>query len=277
MSDEVLREFNSISESVQNNELKIDEACEKLKKLDFNLLSLDEIEAFEDSEWIPDDLYVSILRGWMKNQDEKLNKIIAYLTTTKTIQYNQMITFIESVFRPSHSLAIYVKNIIKKLGIGGGTRNYQNPAELGIIKLSSNFEPTIQKFKLINLLSGKKEDSFHSVPKSGANFKISFPGYLRISLHSYKICIPDDSFGLKSWVLQGSNDGEHWEEIASEFENETLRAKGSKAIFKVETIPKPFNSFQFINKDATWANNYSIIMSKFDLNGELYLIENKKY
>ncbi|OHT06903.1 hypothetical protein TRFO_25014 [Tritrichomonas foetus] len=277
MSEEVLQRFKEIDGKLSTGELTNEEAVAAIKELDFNLLTLDDIEVVEDAEWIPDDLYIEIFRSWTKNQEHNINQICSYLIMHSSIGQDQMMSFIDSVFRPSSSLSLIVENIISKLATGGGVRPYENPVTLGLITASSPNEMPLAKFKLFNLFSDNPSDCFQSTPKPNASFKFSFPPYMKIQPASYTITLPPEKPGPKTWVLQGSNNDTDWTDIADETNSQALGQKGATATFQIEKKLGPFSSFQFINKDLTWAGNQTIALSGFDLSGEVHLVSNRKY
>lgn len=278
MSEEILQQFNSVAEKVSSKEISIKEAAEQIKNLDFNLLSLEEIKVVEDSDWIPDELYVKIIRSWMKNQEKNINQIISFLALSNAIGKDQMISFVESVFKPENTLSLEINNIIEKIATGGGNRQYINPVDLGLIKISTDEEMAVDSLKLRNLFSGDPNKRFQSQAKPKASFRVELPPYLKVIPTSYKLRAPATSKGPKTWSLQAKSEQEGWIDIATVKNCTDFNAKGVELTFPIEQKDNfAYSSFQFVNLEVTNDGNHSLSLSSFDISGIVILKSNRKY
>lgn len=278
MSETVLQQFKSVTDKVNSEEITVKEGANQIACLDFNSLSLDEIEVVEDSDWIPDHLYAKIIRSWIKNQERNINQVIAYLTMSNSVGKEQMISFVDAIFKPKNSLSLEVENVIEKIATGGGNRPYTNPISLGLIKASSDDEMPAEFMKLANLFSGDRSKKFQSKPKPKAGFKFDLPPYMKLIPKSYKIGIPEQTKGPKSWVLQAKSDQDSWVNIAMEKNCTDYHSKGGELSFQIaQKDNNAYSSFQFINLEMTNDNNHSLILSSFDISGVVILKSNRRY
>lgn len=278
MSEAVLQHFNSIDEKVRSEQIGIEEAAAQIENLDFNSLSFDEIQVVEDADWIPDRLYVKIMRSWMKNQERNMNHIISYLTMTNSVGKDQMVSFVDAVFKPQNALSLEIDNIFEKIATGGGNREYTSPVSLGLIKVESPVDFPAEAFKLHNIFSGNPTKFFKSIAKPKASFMIELPPYMKVILKSYKIRSPPQFKGPKSWIIQAQNEQGVWIDIATEKNTTELNAQNSEATFQVtSTSDVAYSSFQFINLELTHDNSYALTISSFDISGIVILKSNRKY
>lgn len=278
MSDEVLQQFISTSEDLNSNKISIEEATRQIQHLDFDSLSLDEIKVVEDSDWIPDDLYVKIIRSWTNNQDRNINYIISYLTMTNSIGKAQMLSFVDAVFKPKNALSLEVENIIEKIATGGGNREFVNPVKLKLITAMTDDEIPTETLKLHNLFSGDPTKRFQSKAKPKASFRISFPSYMKIIPRSYKLTAPSQMKGPKTWALQAKTDQEGWIDISTEKNSPILNSRGAEGVFQINPQTNTaYSSFQFVLLDQTHENNYSLALSSFDISGIVILKSNRRY
>ncbi|KAH0792129.1 F5/8 type C domain containing protein [Histomonas meleagridis] len=274
MSKEILEQFQEISEKVKSNQISVEEGVEKIKTLDFNKLSFDEIETFEDSDWIPDDIYVDIIRGWISIQEQNLTKIRSYLFVSKIVGKDKLIQFIDAIFNPSNVINTELENIIYLLATGGGRHEYENPMTNQIITASSNCALELPNFKLVNLFSGNPNDFFQSKPFPNANLLIEFPPFIQISMTSYKLQAPPKAGGPQSWVLQGSNDKVKWNDLDNRICDRSLMEKSAISVFQLQEKAPPYRFFLLTQKDTNHAKNLQLILSTIDFNGELILTTN---
>jgi hypothetical protein len=266
--------FHETSDRVRAQSLSVDDAVSILDTIDFSLFSLDEMECVEDADWIPDDVSVRILRTWTRAQEENISQIRSYLAFTPTVPKSLVLAFVEAIFEPHKSLDLTVENVIYLLATGGGTRPYDNPIKTKLISVFSDCELTVDHFALRNIFSGDPAKFFRSQPKPNASFVVRLPPFLHVSVTSYKIrsSRAEKVEALKCWTLEGSLDNENWVILDSQVENMKLAQPSVEAVFPLMRKSPPCQWFRLTQKNLNHARTLCIVISAFDVSGEVKLV-----
>lgn len=274
--------FKAVSEQVKRGSLEVNEGLEQVKELKYNDFDMDEIKAVQEATWLPDDFAVSIMKGWMRQQDQLLLQLRANLVLTPEISKQRLIEFATAVRRPSTSIDLRIENIIEKIATAGGTRKYINPMTNGLITVESLSDSSKQENKLTMLFEEGIENYFVSASQQGQWIIIGLPPFLRLQVTSYTLGAPPEKQnvraqgGLASWHLQGSNDKEQYSTtIDNVNDNKDLAEGGAVHTFKVPIKPnQPVEFFRYFKLTQTSSNhqlNGSIYLSKIDFSGNLII------
>lgn len=288
MSSEVIESFNEIYDDPNNydsNGELIPDALEKISKLNFSLLNIDDIEVIENAEKLPDELALSILKRWMYNQNSVLSNIRGNLIYKSKIPSETFREFIEAMKCPSKECNYVVEDILLKISTGGGI---DEPSCLIDFEKSSNGLIGFDQIKssnynnsssIVNLFDFKLDTFYVSAPLENSYFTITLPPFLKVRLTSYKMISPPDTSdrtavgGIKSWKIVGFNQKNEKIDLDTRINNEDLRKPSAVARFDVKPNDFYFRNFQVINTGLNHQNNQSIILAGFDISGTL-LIEN---
>ena len=262
-------DFASLSSRVSSGELTPEAGFELAKSFDFSLFSLEEMEIFEDASWLPDDFYVVTLREWLSKQAEQIDRICAYLSLTPVVMRDQAIAFVDSVFRPSNSLSLDIENVIQLLATGANTREYTNPLTSGLISAETDGEITAHP--LTHAFNNDPSQYFQSSVKQNASVTFGLPPFMKISATKYLLRGPPREGGIRSWTLAVSEDGQHWTDVANERDRDELKAPGAVATFELEKRTSMVRFFKLTNKNLNYGNYHSILLSQFDVSGEVQL------
>lgn len=275
--ENVLTRLKEINQSVTSGNISQDDGFEALKELDFTYLSFDDMEQFEEMDWIPDDFYVDTIRKFIEKQDENIKRIKAFLFVNSTISKQMLLEFIDSIFIPSQTLCCEAENLFHLLGTAGNSRPYTNPTissdGIPILSVSCEQEMILVKKKLFNAFDEDSSTCFCSnSTKPNVTILIDLPEFLQVSITSYSITGPVDGASPRSWVIMGSTDKKNWFEITNVVGSNELVEPSSEAKFVVSN-PSPYCTYiQFKQTEPNNKKNNSLSIAKFDISGNIRLV-----
>lgn len=274
--------FKAVSEQVHNKQLTQEEGLAQVNDLKFNNFDIDEIKAVQEADWLPDDFAVSVMKGWMRQQDQLLLQLRANLVLTPEIPKERLVEFATAVRRPSTDINLQIENVIEKISTAGGTRKYMNPMTNGLISVESLSDSSKHENKLNMLFEEGIENYFVSASQQGQWIIIGLPPFLRLQVTSYTLGAPPEKAGIRakgglaSWHLQGSNDKEQFSTTIDNInDNKDLAEGGAIHTFNVPIKPnQPAEFFRYFKLTQTGTNhqlNGSIYLSKIDFSGNLII------
>jgi hypothetical protein len=264
--------FLSTSARVLSNSLPIPEALSIISSIDFNLFSFDDMAAVEDSDWIPDDIFVEILRGWISAQEMNLLQIRSYLALTATVSRELLLAFVDSIFEPHRSLSLTIDDVIYRLATGAGTRPYENPFRLNLITAQSDSETPIQLFAIENMFANDPNKFFQSQPKPNAQFVVGMPAFLQVAPTAYTLRGPAKSGSIRAWTFEGSVDLEKWVFLDNIVDNQDLATPGAEHTFTLAGKGPFCRWFRITQKSLNHDKNLALRVSRFDISGEVRLV-----
>ena len=276
MSNPDVEAFQNISNKVKEGALSPTEGEQQIKGLNFLSFDIDQIQLVQDATWLSDEFAVSILKGWMREQDRILLALRANLVITPEITKQRLLEFYEAARCPSHQPDLDVKNIIYLLATAGGTREYYNPIKYQLItyKISTDVERFQKSFE--DLFESGPGHYYLSSPHQDEYFIISLPSFLKVQLSSYTLGAPPRlpqkaQGGIQSWHLQGSNDEINWTTIDIQHEDPNLLLPDAVHEYPISEPKGFFRSYKLTNMRPNHQGNLSIILGKFDINGQLLI------
>lgn len=261
--------FTDVCSRVLLSELSVPDAFELVKSLDYSQFSLEEMQAFEEADWLPDDFYVATMQDWLERQSEQIDRIRSYLFVTATVPNGLALTFIDTVFRPAKSLSLDRENIIYLLATAGNTREYVNPCTNGLVTVAC--DGAIRLHPVEHVFSDKREEFFQSTSKPNTFLTVTLPPFLRVCVTKYTLQAPPKPGGMRSWTLEVSKDGDQWMEVASERARPELESPSARPTFVLEKRTPPVRFFKLTNRDQNFANYHAMLLSGFDVSGEAQL------
>ena len=267
--------FEDLSNQVKNKSITCEEASNKLMEIDIGSLSYKEMQTIVDSDWISDEVAVSISKQWMEIYDYALDQIRAFLIFTPVVSSDQLQQFVLTTQNPSQKPELIVHNIIHKLATAGGTKPFQNPITSKMI--SAQIEPQDSRISTVyKIYDENKSSCFVSNPHPQNSLIISLPPFLKMQIKQYQIGTPVQTTsrkgGLQSWVIEVSNDGKEWTQIAQVRDSPELASDNVIKQFDVDQKNAGF--FRHIKIMTTGINhigNLSMILRDFDVSGELIM------
>jgi len=268
--------FRVVCEKISKGELSVEEALAEIKDIDFLQFSIDDIKLVQDAKWLPDKETVSILRSWMRHQDQVLLEMRAYLVLTPSIGKDRLIEFIESIKTPSLKTNMGIQNIFYTIATAGGTRSFINPAEYGLVTVDAIPKISDAK-KLFSLFSQDPNDFLSTSPQQNTSFTVGLPPFLKVQVESYTLGTPaqpgNKKGGLQGWLLQGSNDPNVFTKTIDQVNGDKqLEDEKKLATYSVSNPNAGF--FRYIRLTSTSQNhlgNLQIIARGFDVSGLLII------
>ena len=261
--------FTDVCSRVSISELSVSDAFELVKSIDYSQFSLEEMQAFEEADWLPDDFYVATMQDWLERQSEQIDRIRSYLFVTSTVPNSLALAFIDTVFRPAKSICLERDNIIYLLATAGNTREYVNPCTKGLVTVTC--DGGIRLHPVEHVFSDNPEEFFQSASKPNTFLVVTLPPFLRVCLTKYTLQGPPKLGGMRSWTLEVSKDGEQWVEVASERGRPELEGPSKRATFVLEKRTPPVRFFKLTNRDQNFANYHAMLLAGFDVSGEVQL------
>ena len=238
---------------------------------------IDQMKLVQDADWLPDELSVRIMKGWIRHQDELLLKLRANLILNPKISKDQLLNYIKSISSPTsqNEQELIVENVIEKIGSAGDTREYLNPLQYNLIYAETSNKVPKPSNDLSMLFDMKDSTYFSSEPAKGASFTIVLPHFLKLRMTSYTLWSPkkekENSGGPSNWVVYGSNDKKDFRDILdSQCGNNDLILSNSKKSFNVNT-EHYYRCFKFVLTGTNHLNNLTIHLQRFDLSGILII------
>ena len=279
MTNTDLETFQLISKKVQEGSLSPTEGEQQIKGLNFLSFDIDQIKYVQEATWLSDEVAVSILKNWMREQDRVLLELRANLVLTPEISKQRLLEFYEASRCPSHEPNLEVKNIIYSLATAAGTREYYNPIKYQLITYKINTDVERFQKSFVDLFENEPGHYYLSSPHQDEYFIITLPPFLKVQITSYTIGAPPQlnqkaQGGIQSWHLQGSNDEVNWTSIDIQNEDQHLLLPDSVHEYTVMEPKGFFRSFKLTNLRPNHQGTLSIIIGKFDINGKLLISSN---
>lgn len=94
----------------------------------------------------------------------------------------------------------------------------------------------------------------------------------RISPTRYTIGTTNDSFKLRNWVIEGSNDNKQWKTISTQ-KNCTFSKRSNNCVFVFATTNSIVDRFRYLRlrmNDINWSNNNFLCLNSFEIYGTLF-------
>lgn len=76
---------------------------------------------------------------------------------------------------------------------------------------------------------------------------------------------------LQSWIIEGSNDKEHWERIDTQEPNNYLKGSGYSKMFELSRPTMPFRYFRLMSNGPNHEGSYYLLLSSIEFFGTIYL------
>lgn len=270
--------FDDVCRRVESSVTTPESAVQEIQSIDFLSFDIDQIQRVQEASWLPDDTAVSIMKRWMRRQDEVLLELRAHLVVTPTISKDQLLTFIQAVRNPSLEPDLIVSDIIRQLATAGGTRAAVNPLTEKLITATASSE--LSEHKLADLFSFDPEKYFLTQSSGQQSFIVSLPPFLKVQLTAYKLRAPPKDAnkraqgGIQSWHLQASDDVKVFNvTLDLQTDNKDLQSAGAEKVFPIAQ-PGSFGFFRHfkLTQDApNHQGNNSILLAEFDITGKLII------
>lgn len=292
--NECVKEFKAIYDNPDsyNGDKLTAEACHKLEQLDYTKFDIDDIKVVQSAEKLPDDLAVSILKGWMRRQDDLLLNLRGNLIYTPRVKKERLEQFVKMMRCPTSDCKnnLIVENILYQIATGGGLRNADavpliDPSNLenGIIRFEHSKVSGSSDSDVQNLLDFKKETYYHNRVTKDPFFIIGLPSFMKVRLTKYKLIGPPQlsdrktQGGPKNWEFFGSND---WDEIKNRnpqridlISNDTnLREPNAEHDYEVtQNDDQYYRYFKFVSTGMNHQGSLEIFLSGIDLTGNIII------
>lgn len=268
--------FEAVCAKVNSKEMAVDQALVEIKDIDFMRFSIDQMEKVQNADWLPDEKYVEIMKGWIRLHDQVLLQLRAYLVVTPEITKEMLVNFVKAVQQPSEVPNITVDKIISLLATAGGTRPFVNPITQGLIKVSGT-KPNVQS-SYASVYDEDKDKHFSSLPEDKAHIIFELPPFLKAQVTKYYVGCSQKLNGICNWSFEGTNDERltDWKSIDTR-KSDTKLARDCKLAEYEITNPESFEFYRFFRImifDITHNQNKQLVLRDFDISGKLIISKN---
>lgn len=169
-----------------------------------------------------------------------------------------------------HTAPFDGNGLVHHLTTNGGTRGYLNPATTGLARVTSS--AMMADSEPATAVLGDAAVRCVTRPVSNAWIAIEFPG-IRLRPDHYSLRHYDswDTEALRSWRLEGSNDGTQWTPLRSHFDDRALTTRGATASWEINGLSPEaaFSHFRIIQTGPNSNNHLYLALSGFEIYGSV--------
>jgi len=160
------------------------------------------------------------------------------------------------------------KGVFYHIGTKGATEPWSNPAARGRVRVSSS---SVEKGQIVNILDRTPKEFWTAdVPSS----------WIQVSLGSSRSLVPNfytlrhgglsKADMLRTWTLQGSNDGKNWVVLRRHNNDQSLSGNFGTASWAVPDQTISYKHFRVLQTGHSSSFNNFLSLSGFELYGDLY-------
>ncbi|EAX92164.1 hypothetical protein TVAG_383370 [Trichomonas vaginalis G3] len=274
-TNDQLVKFREITDLVTKKQIDLEEGERRIKEIDFQKFNIDEMDEVQQCTWFSDGVYVDIMRRWVRQQDDLLLQLRAFLVVTPEIAKETLTEFVKAVKNPSQVPNISVSNVIHSLSTAGGTRAAINPITEGLIGAKCSVAASIG-YKLDDIYT-ENDKYFKSQPVASVAVTITLPQFLKIQMEKYTLTSPHDCKGLRAWSIDVTNDPkeQNWTNIDTKdlelSENPFVESNKTHEFTVNKQESGFFRTIKISLLRETLNGNLSMVLKKFDFTGKLII------
>lgn len=163
------------------------------------------------------------------------------------------------------------------VGSNGGTCDWVNPAQYGLVQVTSSEGKTLPYGKLEDILSRDSVSvNCHTKDNKKAWFAIDLGVYIIPNAYTLRHARGYGRSALRNWMLQGSKDGITWTTLVTHTDDKSLVEPGSTATWPIVCAPDEMHGFRHIRiqqngRNASGQTHY-LSLSGFEIYGRVVSI-----
>uniref|UniRef100_A0A0A1XDB0 E3 ubiquitin-protein ligase n=1 Tax=Zeugodacus cucurbitae TaxID=28588 RepID=A0A0A1XDB0_ZEUCU len=163
------------------------------------------------------------------------------------------------------------------IGSNGGTCDWVNPAQYGLVQVTSSEGKTLPYGKLEDILSRDSVSvNCHTKDNKKAWFAIDLGVYIIPNAYTLRHARGYGRSALRNWMLQGSKDGVTWTTLVTHTDDKSLVEPGSTATWPIVCAPDEMHGFRHIRvqqngRNASGQTHY-LSLSGFEIYGRVVSI-----
>ena len=263
----MLERFHELQTAVQEGKVGPEDASTELTTMDVANLSNAEIDEIVNAEWITPDAIVEVSRRWLDLQHANLTRSKTSVFFNASCDKQKLLEYAQQWIHPSGEISTAVNSIITMLSTASFTRNFQNLANLGLAKVnsSSNNDGCPPK----NALDENLAHHFQSHNRSNQWISFEFADFMLIKPTEYMIRSSENECGPSTWILEGSMDSTHWDELDHVTNDDQLKDPGSSGVYQITTTDKYYKYFRITQKGPNHKKTSALTIGFFDIGGSV--------
>lgn len=154
--------------------------------------------------------------------------------------------------------------------LAGGLANYNNPAEKGLIKITSS--PLSHDSEPATAIVGNEVVRCVTAARANSWFALDF-GERSIAPTHYTLRHYNswDTEALRTWTFEASVDGQNWVILRSHLDDTSLNAKGATHTWNVpsESTPTYYRYFRILQRGLNSNRHHYLALSGFEIYGRM--------
>ncbi|KAL5281151.1 HECTD1 family protein [Megaselia abdita] len=164
--------------------------------------------------------------------------------------------------------------LIYFIGSNGKSTEWVNPAQYGLVVITSSEGKTLPYGKLEDILSRDTTSvNCHTKDNKKAYFSIDLGMFLIPSAYTLRHARGYGRSALRNWLLQGSRDGTNWITLIAHSDDKSLVEPGSTNTWKINSSPEEHQGYRHIRiqqngRNASGQTHY-LSLSGFEIYGRV--------
>jgi len=164
-----------------------------------------------------------------------------------------------------------MNGVLYWLGTSRWTKPYVNPAELGVVQVTSVPLATAPRSEPASSIVGRSLCRCVTLPNRESWFVIELCDvWLRPTAYTLRHYDSWDTEALRDWKLQGSNDGKKWAKLLSHKKDESLERKGATKTWVIPKPKKSYKMFRLLQTGRNSNNHWYMALSSVEFYGKVY-------
>jgi len=157
------------------------------------------------------------------------------------------------------------------IGSSGKRDPWKNPADAGLVKVTSSALAVSPPSVSANALCGRATVRCVSLPKPNQWFCVDLL-HRRIQPTHYTLRHYSswDTEALRSWRFEGSNDGRTWDVLRAHYNDAALNKKGATHTWAINDANQPYRLLRIVQTGVNSNNNHYLSCSGLEVYGKLF-------
>ena len=158
------------------------------------------------------------------------------------------------------------------IATGGGQRAWSNPHTQGLVKVTASSysnagHPKYGEQHFVNREASATWFQSTNVPNSWVMVDLGAANAVRPSRYTLRTRGTSDSYHLRHWRLEGSEDGQQWTALRSHANDSALTGANGTASWAVEGAARAFRYLRVLQTDKHSDNNDHLFVNGFEVYG----------
>lgn len=160
------------------------------------------------------------------------------------------------------------------LGTNRGTTMYRNPGETNIVRVTSS--PMASQSAPAYAACGRTVTRCVTEPSKNTYFCFDLQDvYVIPTAYTLRHYDSWDTEALRSWVLEGSNDGSKWKVLSRHKKDKSLDFRGATHTWQIKDVKKSYRMFKITQTGKNSNKHWYLSLSGFEIYGTVWSFRKK--